>query len=193
MRGPALGNNEPEEDSAGFGTFIALQPVMDLQDRTVFGYEALPRASMREDTRKFVRGALPAVQYTSPAVLFVPLTADVLQDEEFDPFSTADDVGAAPGEVAWVIAEATALELVELVERRVAKLRERGFLIALAEVAPGVLGRRPVGDLMPSFVMLDPTYTDYVSTGIRARARARRASCLLRPAQCARHSPRHRR
>ena len=143
---------------------------MDLQDRTVFGYEALPRASMREDTRKFVRGALPAVQYTSPAVLFVPLTADVLQDEEFDPFSTADDVGAAPGEVAWVIAEATALELVELVERRVAKLRERGFLIALAEVAPGVLGRRPVGDLMPSFVMLDPTYTDYVSTGIRARA-----------------------
>ena len=170
MRGPALGNNEPEEDSAGFSTFIALQPVMDLQDRTVFGYEALPRASMREDTRQFVRGALPAVQYTSPAVLFVPLTADVLQDEEFDPFSTADDVGAAPGEVAWVIAEATALELVELVERRVAKLRERGFLIALAEVAPGVLGRRPVGDLMPSFVMLDPTYTDYVSTGIRARA-----------------------
>ena len=170
MQGPAPESCEPQEDSTGFSTFVALQPVMDLQDRTVFGYEALPRASMRDEARKFVRGALPAVQYTSPALLFVPLPADVLKDEGFDPLSTAEDVGAVPGEVAWIIAEVTALELPELVERRVAELRDRGCLIALADVAPGVLSRGPVGDLMPSFVILDPTYTDYVSTGIRARA-----------------------
>ena len=82
----------------------------------------------------------------------------------------AAEVGATPGEVAWIIAESTALEWPELVEARVAEWRDRGFLIALGDVAPGVLSRAPVGDLVPSFVILDPTYTDYVTTGIRARA-----------------------
>jgi len=71
--------------STGFSTFVALQPVMDLQDRTVFCYEALPRASMRDEARKFVRGALPAVPVHESALLFVPLPADVLKDEGFDP------------------------------------------------------------------------------------------------------------
>ena len=88
---------------------------MDLQDRTVFGYEAIARASMREDARTFIRGALPAVQYTSPALLFVPLPADLIRDDGFDAATMADDVGAAPAEVAWVIGEAVALELPELV------------------------------------------------------------------------------
>jgi len=57
--------------------------------------------------------------------------------------STVEDVGAVPGEVAWIIAEVTALELPELVERRVAELRDRGCLIALADVAPGVLAAGP--------------------------------------------------
>jgi diguanylate cyclase (GGDEF)-like protein len=98
------------------------------------------------------------------------LTTELLQDQGFDPLVTAAEVGATPGEVAWIIAESTALELPELVEARVAEWRDRGFLIALGDVAPGVLGRAPVGDLVPSFVILDPTYTDYVTTGIRARA-----------------------
>jgi diguanylate cyclase (GGDEF)-like protein len=165
-----LDSDKPQEDLARFSTLVALQPVMDLQDRTVFGYEAIARASMRDDARRFVRGALPAVQYTSPALLFVPLSADLLRDEGFDAATMADDVGAAPAEVAWVIAEAIALELPELIQRRVARLRDQGFLVALAEVSPGVLGRGAIGDLMPSFVILDPAYTDYVSTGIRARA-----------------------
>ncbi len=143
---------------------------MDLQDRTVFGYEALPRGPMRYDMRSFVRGALLAVQYTSPALVFVPLATDLLEDEEFDPFTRAEDIGAAPGEVAWLIAESTALGLSALVGRRVEQLRNQGFQVALADVAPGVLGRGPVADLMPNFVFLDPTYTDYVATGIRARA-----------------------
>jgi diguanylate cyclase (GGDEF)-like protein len=170
VRGNAVESGEPEDHSSGLCAHVALQPVMDLQDRTVFGYEALPRGVLRDDTCKFVRCSLPAVQHTSPALLFVPLSATVLQDEDLDPFRTADAVGAAPGEVAWVISELTALELPELVERRVEQLRNRGFLIALADVAPGVLSRRPVGELMPSFVILDTSYTDYVSTGVRARA-----------------------
>jgi len=143
---------------------------MDLQDRTVFGYEALPRGSMRSDARAFVRDALPAVQYTSPALLFVPLTADLLEDGDFDPFTKADNIVAPPGEIAWLISEATAMDLAELVELRVAQLRDRGFLVALADVLPGVLGRGLVGELMPSFVLLDPSFTDYVSTGVRERA-----------------------
>ena len=169
VRGPA-GSQEPQEDRGGWVTFVALQPVMDLQDRTVFGYEALPRAFLRDHPRRFVRCALPSVQYTSPALLFVPLPVDVLRDDGFDPSSMADEAGAVPSEVAWIISEVTALQLPELVERKVAELRDRGFPIALADVAPRVLSRGLVGDLMPSFVILDPAYTDYVSTGVRARA-----------------------
>jgi diguanylate cyclase (GGDEF)-like protein len=161
---------DSEEDQADFSALVALQPVMDLQDRTVFGYEALPRGTMRYSSRNFVRGALPAVQYTSPALLFVPLAPNLLEDEAFDPFGLADEVGAAPAEVAWLIAETTALDMAELVGRRVKQLRRQRFQVALADVAPGVLGRGPVGELMPNFVFLDPTYTDYVTTGVRARA-----------------------
>jgi len=167
---PALEDDRSGDDPGVLSALVALQPVMDLQDRTVFGYEALPRGLMRDDTRQFVYGALPAVQYTSPAVLFVPLAAELLEDEEFDPFTRADEIGATPGEIAWLIAEATVLELPELVDRRVGQLRDRGFQVALGEVAPGVLSRGSVGDLMPSFVILDPTFADHVSTGIRARA-----------------------
>lgn len=170
MKVPGLRGDASEEETSDFSALVALQPVMDLHDRTVFGYEALPRGPMRYDTRNFVRGALTAVQHTSPALLFVPLATDLLEDEEFDPFTRADDIGAAPVEVAWLIAESTALILPDLVGRRVEQLREQGFQVALAEVAPGVLGRGPLGDLMPNFVFLDPTYTEYVSTGVRARA-----------------------
>jgi diguanylate cyclase (GGDEF)-like protein len=155
---------------------------MDLHDRTVFGYEALPRGPMRYDTRNFVLGALPAVQYTSPALLFVPLATALLEDEEFDPFTRADDIGAAPVEIAWLIAEAAALALPELVNRRVEQLRDEGFQVALADVAPGVLARGAVAELMPNFVFLDMSYTDYVSTG-GVRARAELAGLL---AYCAR-------
>ncbi len=155
---------------------------MDLHDRTVFGYEALPRGPMRYDTRNFVLGALPAVQYTSPALLFVPLATALLEDEEFDPFTRADDIGAAPVEIAWLIAEAAALALPELVNRHVEQLRDEGFQVALADVAPGVLARGAVAELMPNFVFLDMSYTDYVSTG-GVRARAELAGLL---AYCAR-------
>ena len=112
-------------------------------------------------------GRAPAVQYTSPAVLFVPLDQGLLEDDEFDPFEMADDVGAAPGEVAWLISESSALETPDLVGRRIHHIRDRGFQVALADVAPGVLGRGPLGDLMPNFVFLDESYAEFLTTGVR--------------------------
>ncbi|MGA2528789.1 MAG: diguanylate cyclase [Acidimicrobiales bacterium] len=170
MNAPGLRGDDPQDDFADFSALVALQPVMDLQDRTVFGYEALARGPMRYNPGNFVRGALPAVQYTSPALLFVPLARELLEDEDFDPFTRADEIGAAPVEIAWLIAEPTALEVPELVGRRVERLRGQGFQVALADVGPGVLGRNPVGELMPNFVFLDSSYTEYVTTGVRARA-----------------------
>jgi diguanylate cyclase (GGDEF)-like protein len=143
---------------------------MDLQDRTVFGYEALPRGSVSHGGVEFVRGALSAVQYTSPALLFVPLAAYLLADETFDPFGIADEIGVTPGEIAWLIAEAAALDEPDLVEKRAVGLRERGFKVALSDVAPGVLRRGVVGELFPRFVFLDLTFPAYVSSGVRARA-----------------------
>jgi len=143
---------------------------MDLQDRTVFGFEALPRATMRMDPKGFAGAAVAAVHYTSPGLLFVPLASEVLEDDDFDPFAKTEEIGASPAEVAWLIAETTVLEKPELIGRRIDELRGNGFQIALAEVAPGVLGRAALADLLPDFVFLDPGYTDYVSTGVRARA-----------------------
>jgi diguanylate cyclase (GGDEF)-like protein len=165
----------PEGGESGDRSFrlssaIALQAVMDLQDRTVFGYEALPRGSASHGNAEFVRGALSAIQYTSPALLFVPLAVELLCDDCFDPLEVADEIGVTPGEITWLIAEAAALDDPILVERRVVELRERGFKVALSDVAPGVLRRGVVGQLFPRFVFLDLTFIDYVSSGVRARA-----------------------
>ena len=46
-----------------------------------------PAGRMRYDPGSFVPSALPAVQYTSPALLFVPLARELLEDEDFDPFA----------------------------------------------------------------------------------------------------------
>jgi diguanylate cyclase (GGDEF)-like protein len=143
---------------------------MDLQDRTVFGYLALPRGFARFDMAAFVREALTSVQYTSPALLFVPLSSALIQDEGFDPFTTADQVGATPGEVAWLIPESTALEIPGLVSKRISQLRARGFRAALADVTPGMLGRRPIADLLPDFVLLSDSYTGHVFASLQARA-----------------------
>lgn len=96
MSAPDLHGEEFAEHAADLSALIALQPVMDLQDRTVFGYEALPRGSLRYDARDFVPNALAAVQYTSPALLFVPLARELLEDEDFDPFAEARDLGRLP-------------------------------------------------------------------------------------------------
>ena len=50
------------------------------------------------------------------------------------------------------------------------ELRGLGFQLALGDVAPGVLSRGPLGDLIPSFVILNPAFADHVLTGVRACA-----------------------
>ena len=164
MGTPALVDG-PEEDPPALAAFVALQPVMDIQDRTVFGYEALPRGPMSSDSTEFVRAALSAVQHTSPGLLFVPLAGSLLEDETFEPLGSAEAIGAASPEIVWLISEATFLESPELVRRRVEQLHGWGFLVAIGDVAPGVLSRAPVGQLMPSFLILDPTFAEHVSTG----------------------------
>lgn len=164
MGAPAL-EDDGSEDPAVLSALVALQPVMDIQDRTVFGYEALPRGSVRYDSAEFISGALRAVQYTSPGLLFLPLVVSLLKDEQFDPFARADDIGAAVAEIAWLISESTALELPELVGRRVEQLHDWGFHIAIGDVTPGILTRGPVGHLMPRFVILDTTFAESVVTG----------------------------
>jgi len=170
MNAPSRRVDAEEDEIPDVPALIALQPVMDLQDRTVFGYEALARGNVRPDAAAFVRGALVAVQHTSPALLFVRLAQVLLENEEFDPSEMAADVGAAPGEVAWLIAESAALDVPDLLGRRIDELREQGFQVALANVAPGVLGRGPLAELLPNFLFLDESYAEYLTTGVRARA-----------------------
>ena len=136
----------------------------------MFGFEALPRAAMREDPSAFAGAAVAAVHYTSPGLLFVPLASETLRDEGFDPFVKTEEVGASPAEVVWLIAETTALEMPDLISRRMDELRANRFQVALAQVGPGVLERGAVAGLLPNFVFLDPGYTDFSLSGVRARA-----------------------
>jgi len=143
---------------------------MDIQDRTVFGYEALARGPMPGESRESIYGALTAVRYTSPALLFLPLSPRLLEDEGFRPLSQVDRIGAVPAEIAWLISEAAAAERPELVRCQIDRLRGQGFHVALGDVTPGVLTRGSVEDLTPSFVILDPSFADDVALRVRARA-----------------------
>jgi diguanylate cyclase (GGDEF)-like protein len=58
----------------------------------------------------------------------------------------------------------------DLVGRHVDRLRNLGFQVALGGVAPGILSRGLLGELMPSFVILDAQFAEHVETALLVRA-----------------------
>jgi diguanylate cyclase (GGDEF)-like protein len=153
----------------------ALRAVMDIQALKTVAYEALPRPEGAPVTAEHVRAALAVGRHTSPAVLIVPLSPELVQDETFDPAGEVRDAGLSPVEVAFVLADAGD-EITKACLRRAEQLHAAGFLVALEGAGAGVVSAPRAGDLRPSFVMIEPGLTD---TGPADQLRRAELAALL--------------
>lgn len=160
-------------DRALAGLFMAYQPIVTWSDRRVFGYEALVRSKEpslphpgalfeaaerlnrwdalgRSIRRKCVE---PLAQLEPGVALFVNLHARELLDETlFDPCSALAQVA---GRVVLELTERAHIETVADAERRIARLRELGFRIAIDDIGAGYSGLNSFAMLRPDLVKLD--------------------------------------
>lgn len=147
--------------------WTAYQPIVRASDGSLFGYEAflrsdepsLPhpgaildaaeRLGRRVDLGRAVRAAAASHLHEAPpdAVLFVNLQARDLLDEQL--FSDDAPLSLLARRVVLEITERAALDDVGDARARVARLRERGFRIAVDDLGAGYAG-------LTSFVTLDP-------------------------------------
>jgi len=164
---------EASFDSALESLWMAFQPIVRASDGSVFGYEALLRTDeptlIRPDLvvdaaerltslprlgRKVRALAAAAMSATDPSLsLFTNLHPLDLADEElFDPSSPLTSLARR---VILEVTERAAIEEVNDVERRVSRLREFGFRIAVDDLGAGYAGLSSFALLEPEIVKLD--------------------------------------
>jgi EAL domain-containing protein (putative c-di-GMP-specific phosphodiesterase class I) len=151
------------------------QPVVDLQNGTVFGYEALMRstekayasplellrAAERLDrlndlgrrVRELVAAQVPHVPGGS-AVLVNLHPRDLLDDAIFDPQAPLSKVAQS---VILEITERSLLEDVPGTHARIARLRGLGYRVAVDDLGAGYAGLNTFAQLEPDLVKLDMT------------------------------------
>ena len=179
----ALGIEQPEaQDRAGLEVtltraidtmWMAYQPIVEASTGSLFAYEALLRSDepalpnpeaildaaeklgRLEDVGRAVRQKAPEPIESAPppALLFVNLHATDLTDETLGE-PTAPLTAIAP-RVVLEITERAALPDVKDVRFAVARLRERGFRIAIDDLGAGYAGLSTFATLEPEFVKLD--------------------------------------
>ena len=160
-------------DSALESLWMAFQPIVRASDRSVFGYEALLRTEeptlIRPDLvvdaaerlsslprlgRKVRALAAAAMGAADPSVaLFTNLHPIDLADEEL--FDDRSPLTSMAGRVILEVTERAAIEEIDDVERRVSRLREFGFRIAVDDLGAGYAGLSSFALLEPEIVKLD--------------------------------------
>jgi EAL domain-containing protein (putative c-di-GMP-specific phosphodiesterase class I) len=177
-----LGSNAISADRAGLEAsfdsaldtlWMAFQPILRASDHGVFGYEALLRtdeptlsrpdlvvdAAERLDSlprlgRKVRTLAASAMAQAAPdAALFLNLHPLDLADENL--FDTLAPLTQIAKRVVLEVTERAAIEQVDGVERRVVRLREHGFRVAVDDLGAGYAGLASFALLEPEIVKLD--------------------------------------
>jgi diguanylate cyclase (GGDEF)-like protein len=149
---------------------IALQPVLEIGDRSAVGYEVLRRPSLglSKPIAEFER-ILAAVPVVNPAVLIVPADEKLLSELGDQLVTMASAAGVMPAELVWLLPSAAGgLRGDQL--KRARWLADRGFGLALDGIGVASLADAEVVNLQPAFVMLEPGLTQRVLFEARARA-----------------------
>lgn len=149
------GRLSPDRTIAVAQVGVALQPVVDLIDHVVLGYEALARPA--DATPELViDAALALTQHTAPALALIALPWELLSAAGFDGESRAHSFNATPGEVAWIVRRQSGGPPDPATTRRLLRLKGLGFRIAVDGVVSLVRNRSLIVGLRPDFVLLEP-------------------------------------
>jgi EAL domain-containing protein (putative c-di-GMP-specific phosphodiesterase class I) len=153
--------------------WMAFQPIVDWQNRRVFGFEALVRSQepalphpgalfdaaerldkLQELGRQIRAQTAAAAPHAPPgAVVFVNLhPKDLLDDDLYHPDSP---LSAIAGQVVLELTERASLDVVKDLASRVAHLRRMGFRLAIDDLGAGYAGLTAFAQLEPEVVKLD--------------------------------------
>ncbi len=164
---------EASFDSALSSLWMAFQPIVRASDRSVFGYEALLRTDEPTLSRPDLvvdaaerLGCLPRLgrrvralasaamsQAAAETTLFINLHPLDLADAEL--YELSSPLSSLAHRVVLEVTERAAIKQVEGVERRVRRLREHGFRVAVDDLGAGYAGLSSFALLEPEIVKLD--------------------------------------
>jgi EAL domain-containing protein (putative c-di-GMP-specific phosphodiesterase class I) len=149
---------------------IALQPVLEIGDRSAVGYEVLRRPSVGSSgpIAEFER-ILAVVPIVNPAILVVPADEELFNQLGDDLLATAAAAGVMPAELMWLLPALDGSLPGDRLERA-RWLVSLGFGLALDGIGVASLAHEVVADLQPAFAMLEPELTQRVRAEPRARA-----------------------
>ncbi len=161
--------SRPREVGARQG--IALQPILEIGDRSAVGYEVLRRPSNTglPPAQEFEL-ALELVPIVNPAVLVLAAHERVFSALEDELAAKVAAAGVMPAELVWLL---PALQSSGDRDRQLQRARwlvGLGFGVALDRVGVASLADAEAADLQPAFALLDPSLTRRVLTELRARA-----------------------
>jgi EAL domain-containing protein (putative c-di-GMP-specific phosphodiesterase class I)/DNA-binding NarL/FixJ family response regulator len=186
-RNAALGEALDEALSA---SWMAFQPIVHAPDREVFAYEALVRSDsallgpaelfdaadrvqrahdLGRTIRRKVAEAASAAR--SDTLLFVNVHASELNDNEL--LSADAPLSKIAERVVLELTERSAIHQVAGLETRLARLRTRGFRIALDDLGQGYAGLAGLLQLQPDFVKLDMSLVRGIDRSSRQQSLAR--------------------
>jgi EAL domain-containing protein (putative c-di-GMP-specific phosphodiesterase class I) len=189
---------EASLDRAIESLWMAYQPIVRARDGSLFGYEALMRSEeatlphpgaildaaerldrvMELGTAVRAAAARGAGSAATGALVFVNLhSRDLLDDGLFAPGQPLTEVA---DRVVLEITERAALDDVEDVRERVARLRKLGFRIAVDDLGAGYAGLTSFVTLEPEFVKLDMSLVRDIDRQPTKRTLVRSVTLLCR-------------
>jgi EAL domain-containing protein (putative c-di-GMP-specific phosphodiesterase class I)/CheY-like chemotaxis protein len=155
------------------GLWIATQPIVSWQNRTIFAYEALARtdeptlrnpsdlfdvAERLQGTRELGRAlrhlvAAAVRELPTRALMFVNLHPLDLDDDEL--FADSGVLTPYANQIVLEVTERSALDQIRGLSKRIARLRELGFRIAVDDLGAGYAGLSSFAALEPDVVKAD--------------------------------------
>jgi EAL domain-containing protein (putative c-di-GMP-specific phosphodiesterase class I) len=153
--------------------WMAYQPIVSLQERRVYAYEALVRSDDASLSRpdllldaaerlgrlhelgRRIRAAVTRGIDAAPAgtLLFVNLRSEDLEDDELS--AGCSPLSSVAGRVILEVTERNSIEGVRNLPDRIAALRRLGFGIAVDDLGAGYAGLSTLAQLQPDVVKLD--------------------------------------
>jgi EAL domain-containing protein (putative c-di-GMP-specific phosphodiesterase class I) len=180
------------------GLWMAFQPIVRAEDHTLFAYEALLRSSepalpnpgavleaaerLSELDRlgRAIRERTAVAAETAPpgALLFINLHPSDLGDADLaNPDST---LGTMASRVVLEVTERSALDSVNDVRAKVARLRKIGYRLAVDDLGAGYAGLTSFVQLEPEFVKLDMSLVRDVDKNERKQKLVKSMTSLCR-------------
>jgi EAL domain-containing protein (putative c-di-GMP-specific phosphodiesterase class I)/FixJ family two-component response regulator len=169
-------------DAALQQLWVAFQPIVDVRDGSLFGYEALARSAcptlsspdeligaaerlgrLRDLGRRMrTLVAERAALAPAAAMIFVNLHASDLDDDElYDPRSALAHLAQR---VVLEVTERNSLERVADISTKIAALRTIGYRIAIDDLGAGYAGLSSFTQLEPDFAKLDMSLVRGIDT-----------------------------